>query len=116
VPVSVGFSRPNFREAQRLRNWASRPLPAALRMVGILDRLGLSHRIKLSPEQADAREMTRLLDVLLVQDAPCAVLMFHSSSLVPGLSPYVGDAHRLERFYHDLEEVFDYCCGTWGMA
>jgi len=42
-------------------------------------------------------------------------MMLHSSSLVPGLSPYVPDEGRLARFYDDLAETFDHCRNGWAM-
>lgn len=115
APVSVGFSRSNFRQADRFRRWAHRTPWRQLKAVGIVDRLGLARRIKLSPEQATGAEMIQLIEALLAQRAPLAVLMFHSSSLVAGLSPYVPTTARLERFYRDLEEVFGHCFERRGM-
>jgi hypothetical protein len=110
IPVSVGFATADFARAQRLRQWALRPIPRRLHAVGILDRLGLATRIKFSPEQANADQMKRLADCYISQGARCMVLMFHSSSLVPGFSPYVPDGAALERFYRNVEETFGYCC------
>ncbi len=81
-----------------------------LKMVGILDRVGIARRVKLSPEQSDATRMKSLVDALLAQNAPCAVLMLHSSSLIVGTSPYVRTPDDLERLYRRLDEVFTYCC------
>ncbi|NOX54891.1 MAG: hypothetical protein GXP27_10730 [Planctomycetes bacterium] len=82
--------------------------------MGLLDRLGIARRIKFSPEQATARQMMRLADLYLRQKVPCLVLMFHSSSLVPGQSPYVPDTRALEGFYRRLERVFEHCLVTRG--
>jgi len=110
VPVTVGYNRRNFESAHSLRRRAmASALCRRLRVVGILDRLGLSRRIKLSPEQADAASMTRLIDVSIQRGAECLVLMFHSSSLVPGFSPYVRDGKALQRFQDRLAAVFEYC-------
>lgn len=115
LPVSVGFNRANFAAAHRLRSFAMRPVPRKLRAVGILDRLGIVRRIKFSPEQADAAAMKSLVDTYLVQDAPCMVMMLHSSSLVPGLSPYVRTQERLDAMYDALAETFRYCLEERGM-
>ncbi|RPI91169.1 MAG: hypothetical protein EHM42_00200 [Planctomycetaceae bacterium] len=116
IPVGVGFSRRDFESAWRWRQWASRPHLARFRMVGLMDRLGISHRIKLSPEQADAGEMLTLIGHCVARGSPCVVLMFHSSSLVPGFSPYVPTSRRLEDFFAQLRSVFERCIGDWGMA
>ena len=114
VPVTVGYSRDGFRFAHRLRRFAARPVLRQLRCVGLVDRLGLARRIKLSPEQASGANMRVLADVRCRQAAPSLVLMLHSSSLVPGLSPYAPDNASLERLYARLSEVFAHCLGNLG--
>jgi hypothetical protein len=109
IPVSVGFNRVNFAWAHAARQLAMRPLSRKLRAVGILDRLGLVRRIKFSPEQSSATLLNTLADVYLAQGAVCMVMMFHSTSLVPGFSPYVPNEDRLERFYDDLAACFEHC-------
>jgi hypothetical protein len=116
VPVSVGFNRINFRRATRWRDLASRSPLKSLHAVGLLDRMGILQRIKFSPEQSDAARMKRLAAVYAAKTAPCLVMLFHSSSLVPGYSPYVPDARSLERFYRNLEETFRYCLDHLGMV
>lgn len=111
VPVTLGYSRPQFRQADALRRWAEQSPWRQLRCVGLVDRLGLARRIKLSPEQATAAEMRQLVDARLRQGASCLVLMFHSSSLLPGYSPYVPDEHALDEFFRRLTSLFEYCLG-----
>ncbi len=115
VPVSVGFNRPNFERARAIRDVAMLPWLRRLRSVGILDRLGIVRRIKFSPEQARACDMKQLVDAYLAGQAPVMVMLFHSTSLVAGQSPYVKTAARLEEFFADLAEVFDYCLNQRGM-
>lgn len=109
LPVTVGYSRKNFKAAHTMRERARASRFRRFKLVGLLDRLGLARRIKLSPEQSDATAMKRLIDVSLQRGADCLVLMFHSSSLVPGLSPYVKDEIGLEGFHQRLESVFEHC-------
>jgi len=116
VPVSVGFSRQGFRRAQRIRQWAERPALRPLRLTGILDRLNLVRRIKLSPEQADANRMRQLVDACLAEGARSVVMMLHSASLVPGCSPYVADAAGLERLYDDLIATWQHSLSSRGMT
>jgi hypothetical protein len=116
VPVSVGFNRRNFDRARSVRDFAMLPWLRRLRSVGILDRLGIVRRIKFSPEQARAKDMKQLVDAYLAGGAPVMVMLFHSMSLVAGQSPYVKTAARLEEFFADLDEVFEYCLHRRGMA
>ena len=109
MPISVGFSGTGFARAQRIRELACTGAGRLFHLTGILDRLNLVRRIKFSPEQADATRMKQLVDAYLANGAPCMVMMMHSSSLVPGYSPYVADRQRLEELYLDLEAVFRHC-------
>ena len=109
VPVGVGFSRSNFASAQWWRSLAMSPGLRHIKAVGILDRIGIARRIKLSPEQSDAARMKSLINALLEQHAPCAVFMLHSSSLTVGTSPYARTADDLERLYNRMEDVFRFC-------
>lgn len=116
VPVCIGFNRTNFTSAWRLRRAAMRAPWRQLKAVGIVDRLGLAKRIKFSPEQASAAEMIQLVDAALAQNVPTLVMLLHSSSLVPGLSPYVPNAPRLDQFLADLDRTLEYCVTTRGLA
>ena len=115
VPASVGYNRVDFERAHRIRRVALHPLLRRLRSVGILDRLGIVRRIKYSPEQADLRRMKQLADAFLAQNAPAVVMMFHSTSLTPGLSPYVKTEQDLDRFHQNLEATFEHCLNRRGM-
>lgn len=110
VPVTVGFNRRNFERAhtcqQSIRN---NTFLRKCRMEGLLDRSGLIRRIKLSPEQADASRMQALIHQCLSRRLPSLVLMFHSSSLVPGNTPYVRSAEELDEFFRRLRLTFEYC-------
>lgn len=112
VPVSVGFNRRDFARSMRLQKQFGHDPLRKLRLEGILDRTGLLKRIKLSPEQATARAMKTLIDRYC--DAPSAVLvmMFHSSSLMPGQSPYVRDQSELDCFLNRIAKVCEYCFGS----
>ena len=116
VPVTVGFNRLNFRRADLIRRIASKSPWRQLKCVGILDRLGIVKRIKLSPEQADLRRMKRLVQIRTTQAALCVVLMFHSSSLVPGYSPYVRNQAALDIFYQRLAGIFQFCKSELNMG
>lgn len=110
VPVSVGFNCHNFERTQRLQERLRHGVLRKLRAEGILDRLGLVRRIKCSPEQADAERLIQLSRAYESNKAPAMVLMFHSSSLLPGMSPYVTDRRDLDRFLGTLDRIFEYCC------
>ncbi|OYP33017.1 hypothetical protein [Rhodopirellula sp. MGV] len=115
VPVSVGYSCKNQAFGDRLHRGLSESLLAKFRVVGILDRLGLLSRIKFSPEQSDAAALRTLAKIYADLNHPCLMLMFHSSSLKHGCTPYTPDAASLEEFYGRLESIFEYCLGDLKM-
>ncbi|MEM6363609.1 MAG: hypothetical protein AAF745_04220 [Planctomycetota bacterium] len=100
--------------ADRIHRGLANSVLAKTRIVGILDRLGLLKRIKFSPEQSDASSMCRLATLFARQSRPCMVLMFHSSSLKPGFTPYTPDSNAIEEFYRRLEITFEHCVGALG--
>ncbi|MGB0598538.1 MAG: polysaccharide deacetylase family protein [Rubripirellula sp.] len=108
VPVTVGFTHRHFQLAHRARSFAM-GLPRTLRAVGILDRSGIATKLKLSPEQASLERMKKLATTVTRGGTKSLVLMFHSSSLKPACSPYVGSESDLSRFLADLGSFFDFC-------
>jgi hypothetical protein len=116
VPITVGYTRPNFKRRHRLRRALEQSPLRHLRAVGLLDRLGIARLLKLSPEQGRAADLLSLIDACLQEGCECLTLMFHSSSLVPGLSPYVKTPDELHWFYRALEEVIRYCLHAKGLA
>jgi hypothetical protein len=110
VPVSVGFNCRSFRAARSAQAAIRRSgLLRRVRVEGILDRLGALQQIKLSPEQSSAARMNRLVDRLLEQGSPAVVMMFHSSSLLPGESPYVRTEKDLSAFLGRIEATCANC-------
>jgi len=112
VPVTVGYNRHDFLRSNRIHRLTAAPVLKQLRLRGFLDRLGILRRIKLSPEQADASEMQTLVDIYHAQGQDAVVLMFHSSSLVAGGSPYVPSETEFHRFYEKLNAIFRHCVET----
>ncbi len=110
VPVSVGFNRANFAWSQRLRTVGAWPVLRQLRLPGILDALGLVRRIKFTPEINSQQRLRRLIEAYAANQAPCMVLMLHSSSLAVGCSPYAQTVEDVERVYETLKAVFHFCC------
>lgn len=69
-----------------------------MRLSGVLAKLGLLERIRLSPEGFNLRDMTRLTEQLIGQGVTLFTLSFHSPSLAPGHTPYVRSVEDLREF------------------
>lgn len=115
IPVTTGFSHSSFESCQAWYEWAHRSPFNKLRAVGILDRLNLVRKIKLSPEQADRIRLKQLIDACLSRKLPVLVVLLHSSSLMEGGSPYAKDRSGLEELYSRMRFILEYCCGERNM-
>jgi hypothetical protein len=78
------------------------------RLRGLLDKLGLLSRVRLSPEAYTAAEMVRLTRVLLAKGCRYFTLSFHSSSLQPGFTPYSNTRADTDRILAELEKYLAY--------
>ena len=77
-----------------------------LHLPGIFARLGLLNQVNLTPEGVTINESKALTRHLLANGDRILTLAFHSTSLTPGSTPYVGSEAQLEKFYGWLEEYF----------
>jgi len=80
-----------------------RPIPWR----GALRRLGL-RPVWLRPSYTSLPDMRAFADALHARRAPCFNLIFHSSEVLPGGSPYTPDAPSVERFLDDLRRILDH--------
>ncbi len=80
---------------------------------GAFKRLGL-RPVWLRPSYTSLADMLRFADRLAASGAPCFNIIFHSSELLPGGSPYTPDAASVERFLDDLRRLLAHLTGTLG--
>ena len=107
VPLTVGYSGALHAFGRRHNGFVDAPLAQGLRLPGILSRLGLMERARLSPEGFDAATQCRLLRAMVAQGVRVFTLTYHSPSLAPGHTPYVPDEEALATFLRCIETVLD---------
>jgi len=83
----------------------------AVRLPGLLSRLRLLERIRLTPEGISLEEAKRLTLALFRHGTRLFVVSYHSSSLLPGGAPYVGSEADLTAFLKWLEGYLRFFCG-----
>jgi hypothetical protein len=88
------------------------PAMRRLKVAGLVARLRLLERIRLSPEDYDEPEMRRLTATLLEDGYRVFVFSFHSPSVMPGGTPYVRSAADLERFLGKCRRYFEHFFGS----
>jgi len=109
VPLAMGFSKPYFERASAVHHFIIRSRLSRLRLLGVLDRFDVVRRISFSPEKSNAASMIQLVERFVAKSASCLVMWLHSSSLLPGCSPYAPDEPSLERLYQRMAAVFEHC-------
>jgi hypothetical protein len=93
---------------------ATTPSGCRLHLPGVLARLGIIERIRLTPEGGTPAEHRRLTRAMLKAGHKVFSLTYHSPSLAPGNTPYVGNDAELQVFLDSLRRYFDYFVGEVG--
>jgi hypothetical protein len=86
----------------------------ALRIPGLLSRLGALERLRLSPEGYSPADNRRLTRALLERGVRTFAFSFHTPSLKPGCTPYVHSEADLAEFLDRCRRYFDYFLGELG--
>jgi len=81
-------------------------LPAALRLSGILSRLGAFERLMLSPEGYTLTHMQRLTRALLARGVRTFQLSLHSPSMLPGCTKYVRNPQERDELLARCADYF----------
>jgi hypothetical protein len=82
-----------------------------LRLPGIAARLGLVERLRLSPEGHSLADMKRQTRAGLARGERYFMLTYHSSTLLPGGTPYAPGAAERDAFLAVLEGYLDFFMG-----
>jgi hypothetical protein len=102
VPISAATS-PALPKAAEALYAGLRPIPWR----GALRRLGLK-AVWLRPSYAALPDMLAFASRLARARVPCFNVIFHSSELLPGGSPYTPDEASVSRFLEDLKRLFEH--------
>ncbi|HPW37349.1 MAG TPA: polysaccharide deacetylase family protein [Syntrophorhabdus sp.] len=111
VPPTVGFLQTGFKRCAWLRKKIAKGRFSKFRLLGILEKLGLLNLRWLSPELCSGSEMVRLSNSLLENGCRHLNMSFHSTSIAPGLSPFVRTENDLIRFLYDIELFLQFAHG-----
>jgi hypothetical protein len=74
----------------------------------LLEKLSIHNLAWLSPEKSDGPTMIRLANRFVKLKHSFLVLDFHSTSLLPGKSPYVRNSNDLKKFLRNIEHFLMY--------
>jgi hypothetical protein len=112
IPLTVAWCGQLRGSAVALRRWLASDVVTRFHLPGVLARLGLLERIRLTPEGTNFAELKRLVDTMLAAGRRLFVLSYHSPSVAPGNTPYVRNEAELQSFLALIERFCDYFLGT----
>ena len=110
VPITAATDPPLPKPLERA--YASLP---AIPYRGALRRLGI-RPVWLRPSYTTRERMLAFASRLHAHGAPCFNIIFHSSELIPGGSPYTPDAASVERFLADLRALLEHLVARLGAS
>jgi hypothetical protein len=108
VPISAATA-PGLPKAAEALYARLRPIPWR----GALRRLGLKP-VWLRPSYAALPDMVAFASRLARRGVPCFNVIFHSSELLPGGSPYTPDEASVTRFLDDLKRLLEHLTARLG--
>jgi hypothetical protein len=108
IPPTVGFLQRNFRRCTAIRKIFEKPFSQRLHILGILERTGLLNRRWLSPELSSSKDLIRLTESFIEEEHSFLNMSFHSTSLLPGRSPFVKTEADLSNFLNRIETFLKY--------
>lgn len=109
VPLSVHFVGKAAAAGPALFPWLERA--RRWRLPGIASRLGLLERLRLSPEGHAFDDMVRQTRAALARGQHYFALTYHSSSLMPGGSPYSRTKHDRDVLLDTLRQYLHFFVG-----
>lgn len=104
LPLTLAFTRKPFPFWRKVFEFGERSALRILRLNGIMERLWVK-RIWLNLEHPLGESLVLLLHRLRTEQLPCVNITLHSSSLMPGLNPYIETEADRKRLYRRLESV-----------
>jgi hypothetical protein len=108
VPATIGFNRWPFEFYQNVELQLRRTWMRFFRPLGLMHHAGILRKIWLSPEISTTDDMILLSKIMINNGMTCLNMSFHSTTLLPGKSPFVKNERELERFYRKIELVLEY--------
>lgn len=108
IPASVGFYQHHDAVLRKLRHALITSSLSRLHLIGILERLRLMNFRWLSPELTSAADMIKLARAMIAKGCPILNLSFHSTTLMPGMSPYVRSDTDLDSFLLRIEKMLEF--------
>ncbi|WP_417849860.1 hypothetical protein [Thalassoglobus sp.] len=106
VPLTMVTTRRPYDRWLKIFNRLESPALAKLRLIGILNKLGVASRVWLNFECEEAHRIVKFLDIAASSGLGHLTFTVHSSSLSPGPGPYCQSEQDCDRILLGIESVF----------
>ena len=107
VPLSIGYNRWPFDRWARVQQWLSAGLVRRSGLGALASRAGLVRKVTMSPEGNRTRDVIQLARLLVQHGQRHVQIIWHSPSIVPGLTPFCVNAAEVEQFYRLVADVVE---------
>lgn len=106
IPLTLAFTRRPFHLWSRLYRIVEESWLSKLRLIGIVERLGIVRKVWLNFESPLSLRMTELLERLQDSSVQCICFTLHSSSLLPGGNPFTPTKDDAARLFERVDSAF----------
>ena len=113
LPLSTGYTRRPFAAWHARYERLSNAKFGGYSVGSIAHRLRVLRKVQLSFETNGVSDMLKLARNLVDEGARYLHVMWHSPSLVPGLSPFVRSGRDRDRFLANVDRFFDRLAGEY---
>lgn len=104
VPVSIGFFQENFSLSNFILKILQHKPISYLKITGMLYWFHIINKAWLSPEFSDSKTMIKLAKTMNKNKFPLINMVFHSSTLKAGKTPYVKTESDEKSFFKNIRE------------
>ncbi|MCB9059519.1 MAG: hypothetical protein H6627_13185 [Calditrichae bacterium] len=108
IPLTTGFLQKDFIKANNAFLSLSKLPYRKFKLIGIMNKLNLLNKIRLTPEGYTYSEMKKLVDRLLNNNINFFNLAFHSNTLLHGCTPFTKTKEELKQFLTNLDQIINY--------
>lgn len=108
IPPTIGFLQNNFQLSLKIGKLLKRKPYSTFHILGILDRFRVLNHRTLSPETSSLADMIKLSNVIMKKGHRFLNMTFHSTSLLPGKSPFVKNDRELNLFLDKIEKYLEF--------
>ena len=102
LPATIGYLHGEFETCARLARSLGRTPFRQLKVGGILSKLQMLHKVWLSPEMETPIHMMQLVRQMIRQGYEVLNLVFHSTALMKGCSPFIRTKADEQLFLENL--------------